>query len=402
MKKFIAALLILAAVVALSGCEEDLYRTYQSELQYLVDREWAGYVADKEGWGGGIALRILSPRGDFFVSAGMGDNITENIHFRSASTTKTFTAASIMLLYQRGLLNIEDKITAAIPGSTEAYVTYDIPYKDQITIRQLLEHRAGVFDVANNDIPSTESVPYAGKRYIEYVKEDLGQPEHTFTLDEMVKVVEDTGLYFTAPGVGFHYSDTGYSMLGKIIERVSGKSFHQFVQDNFLTPNGLSGTAFPHLGTDRYLPSPYATGYTYYQGQLYETTVDNVSPHIAEGNARSTPADLANWVRLWQRGEAGLELQYVEMMKQVKVTGEFHQYYGLGCVFTPGLGFGHNGGHIGYLTVMRYDAAQDVAMVMFTTAFNADDLEGQGNFMYDLGRKAKDLIGYPTSECSTL
>jgi D-alanyl-D-alanine carboxypeptidase len=396
-------ILLLLATVAVGGCGTvSPVSRYRAALQNLVNTQWVAYGSGKTNWGGGLALRILCPKGDFFVSTGLGDGVTENIHFRGASTTKTFTAASILLLHQRGRLNIEDKITDLIPGSTEAYVTYNIPYKDQITIRQLLEHRAGVFDVANNDIPSTESVPYAGKRYIDYVKEDLGQPEHNFTLDEMVGVVVDTGLYFTAPGAGFHYSDTGYSILGKIIERVSGKSFHEFVRDNFLTPNGLSETAFPYLGSDQSLPPPYATGYTWFDNQLYDTTADNMSPHVAEGNVRSTPANLAKWVKLWLTGQAGLEKQYVDMMKQVKATGEFHQYYGLGCVYTPGLGYGHNGGHAGYLTVMRYDAAQDVAILMFTTGFNAADLEGEGNFMYDLGWKAKELLGYPSSECEPL
>jgi len=398
------AVILLVAIAALSGCANntDSYAQHELDLQNLVNYQWLLYGLDKPNWKGGIALRVISPKGDFFVSTGMGEGVTENIHIRGASTTKTFTAASIMLLQQRGLLDIEDKITAIIPGSTEAYTTYNIPYKSQISIRQLLEHRAGVFDVANVDIPSTASAPYAGKKYIDYVKEDLGQPEHNFTIDEMVGVVVDNGLYFTAPAVEFHYSDTGYSILGKIIERVSGKQYHEFVQDNYLTPNGLSGSSLPYLGSDRSLPTPYATGYTYFQGQAYDTTLDNMSPHIADGNIRSTPADLANWVKLWLTGQAGLDEQYVEMMKQVKVTGEFHQYYGLGCVYTAGLGFGHNGGYIGYMTVMRYDAAQDVAILIFASAFNADDMEGQGDFMYNLGYKAKELLGYPTSECESL
>ncbi len=128
------------------------YPKYRPNLQDLINTKWASYGADKANWGGGIAMRILSPKGEFFVSANMGDNVNEHIHFRGASTTKTFTAASILLLQQNNLLNIDDKITDLIPGSGEPYVpdnsTYDIPYKDKITIRQLLSHRAGVFDVA--------------------------------------------------------------------------------------------------------------------------------------------------------------------------------------------------------------------------------------------------------------
>ncbi|MFH1683691.1 MAG: serine hydrolase domain-containing protein [Candidatus Margulisiibacteriota bacterium] len=398
MKKILAILMILVAAAALNGCEENDLSVYQSNLQDLVAQEWAKYSAGKENWGGGIALRILSPKGDFFVSTGMGDNVTENIHFRGASTTKTFAAASIMLLQQRGLLDIDDKITDLIPGSTEAYCTYDIPYKDQISIRQLLQHRAGVFDISNNDIPATASAPYAGKNYIEYVEEDLGQPDHTFTIDEQVGVVADNGLYFTPPGTKFHYSDTGYSILGKIIERVSGQRFDLFVKDNFITPNGLAQTTFPRLGADQTLPAPFAKGYLWYQKKSTLTTLENPSPHVAEGNVVSTPADLAKWAKLLINGKSGLEKKYVRMMMEYLPTGEHHKYYGLGCNYTPGLGYGHNGGCVGYMTVMRHDPQQNVTILMFASVLNADDLVGQGDFMYDLGYAAKELLGYSTAE----
>jgi len=71
---------------------------------------------------------------------------TENTHFRAASITKTFTAAGILLLQQKGLLNIEDTVVSNIPGRTEPYLPntpeYAIPHKDVITIRQLLGMQA--------------------------------------------------------------------------------------------------------------------------------------------------------------------------------------------------------------------------------------------------------------------
>lgn len=375
---------------------------YQSKLQNLINTKWAGYGADKKNWGGGIAMHILSPKGNFFVSTQMGENVTEYIHFRGASTTKTFTAASILLLQQRNLLNIDDKITDLIPGTNEPYIpnnsTYDIPYKDEITIRLLLNHRAGVFDVANNNVPATADAPYAGKRYIDYVREDLGDDAHTFTIDELVGVVSVNKLSFTPPETKFHYSDTGYSILGRIIERISGKSYREFVRENFLAPNKLSETSFPYLGTDQSIPSPYAEGYTWTQDVLYSTTADNMSPNIAEGNVISTPNDLALWVKLLIGGKSGLLPQYVSMMTDVQPTGEAHGYYGLGCVYTQGLGYGHNGGHAGYMTVMRYDPDQDVAVLIFASVLNADDLTGQQNFMYNLGTSAKGLLGYSTAE----
>jgi len=399
MRKLIVFLL-LAVVVVVSGCkdEADSYLQHERSLQNLINNHWRTYGAGKKNWAGGIALRLLSPKGDFFISTNLGDNVTENIHFRGASTTKTFTAASIMLLQQKGLLNIDDKITDLIPGSTEAYVTYGIPYKDQITIKQLLQHRAGVFDISNNNVPATAEAPYAGKGYLDYVEEDLGQPEHTFTIDELVGVVVDNNLYFTPPEIKFHYSDTGYSILGKIVERVSGQRFDLFVQDNFLIPNDLTQTTFPRLGEDQTIPAPYAEGYLLYQGEIMQTTLENSSPHVAEGNVVSTPADLAKWGRLLINGEAGLKKEYVQMMMNCLKTGENHGYYGLGCNYTAGLGYGHNGGCAGYMTVMRHDQKQNVTILMFASILNADDLYGQADLMYSIGYAAKELLGYPTSE----
>jgi D-alanyl-D-alanine carboxypeptidase len=402
MKKLLTVLTVFCFVVFFSaGCRDEKPGDpqYQSKLQDMLDSGWTKYGSDKTNWGGGVAMRILSPKGNFFISTEMGEGVTEHIHFRGASTTKTFTGASILLLQQRGMLNIDNVITDLIPGTSQTYVPdtpdYAIPYKSEITIRLLLEHRAGVFDVANNPVPSTARAPYAGQYYITYVREDLGEDDHTFTFDELVGVVASNGLYFTPPGTEFHYSDTGYSLLGKIIERVSGKKYDIFVQDNFLTPNSLSKTSFPYEGSDQSIPSPYAEGYIWFDNTLYNVTQDNMSPHTAEGNVISAPLDLAEWVKRLLRSEAGLDEEYVEMMMDCRPTGESHQYYGLGCVFTPGLGYGHNGGHIGYLTVMRYDPDFDVALVIFASVFNANDLQGQSEFLYELGYSAREILGYP-------
>ena len=397
----ICSLIIIISANTACICSKSNYSQYFSEMQNMLNNEWASYSESKLNGNGGVALHIISPKGDFFVSAGMGEEVTKNIHFRGASTTKTFTAASIFLLQQNGLLNIDDKITDFIPGRDSPYVPnspdYAVPYKNDITIRQLLEHRAGVFDVSNNPIPSTVSAPYAGKRYIGYVREDLGEDDHDFTFDELVGVVASNGLYFTPPGTEFHYSNTGYSILGEIIERVSGKSYAQFVQDNFLTTNNFNETNFPFKGNDQTLPLPYAEGYLWYQNSSYQTTKDNMSPHVAEGNVITTPQELAEWVKRLIRGESGLDQEYAEMMMDVHPTGEMHQFYGLGCIYTPGLGYGHNGGHVGYMTVMRYDPDYDVTLVIFSNILNADDSEGQMNFMYGIGYSAREILGYPVS-----
>ena len=334
------------------------------------------------------------------------ENFTFNTHFRGASTTKTFTAAAIMLLQQRGKLKIDDTINSPIPGSTEAYVPatadYKVPYKKDITIRQLLAHCAGVFDITNNVVPADVYANYAGMRYFDWVRVDEGQNDHTFTFDELVGVDAKHRLSDFPPGERFHYSNTGYDILGKIIERVSGQRYDQFVHDEFVVPNGLTDTSFPYLGTDQKLPIPFLTGYTWINGTFGETTVDNMSGNVAEGNVITTPSDLANWIKRWIKGEAGLSADTVKQMMAVRATGESHRFYGLGCNYTPGLGYGHNGGHMGYLTVVRYDPKQDVTVFLLSNCLNGSNINDQQGFMYGLAYAAKEIAGYPTAEASTL
>jgi len=78
----------------------------QADLQNILETEWQQFASVNKLPNGGIAMQILSPMGDYFISTGMGENMDNSNHFRIASVTKTFTAAAIMLLHQQGKLNI--------------------------------------------------------------------------------------------------------------------------------------------------------------------------------------------------------------------------------------------------------------------------------------------------------
>ena len=110
---------------------------YNRELSEMIERRWQAYTATLPESAGGLALYAITPRGEFFASTQI-EGAGEDLHFRAASNTKTFTAAAIMLLHQEGRLNIDDLVTSSIPGRDEPYVPdtpgYHIPYKNQITI----------------------------------------------------------------------------------------------------------------------------------------------------------------------------------------------------------------------------------------------------------------------------
>ena len=354
-----------------------------SDLSKTLQEEWNAYTKDKPNFNGGLAMQILSPKGDYFISTGMGEGMNNRYHFRTASVSKTFTAAAIMLLHQKGLLNIDDKITDNIPGKNIPYVPetedYNLPYKNDITIRMLLLHRAGVFDVANNAIPSNQfsyGKPYVGQSYIDY--EEGIDPNHTFTFDELVGLVSGNQLSFFEPGSAYHYSDTGYSILGKIIEQVSQKSFADFVKEQLLVPNGLNDTFVVYEGLDKTLPEPYVKSYYWADGKSTDATLSNMSPHVAEGSMTTTPHDLALWAKRLFTGQAGLSKDTVAMMMDacMSMGGEATtaSEYGLGLVCTKN-GYGHNGAHKAYLSNMVYNPKTGVAYVIFTNAWNCQTCE---------------------------
>lgn len=390
-------ILVTAAscAILLAGCggNSKSAEAYTAELTGLVFDQWNQFSPTAPG---GLSIAIITPEGEYFAST--LDGATAGSHFRAASTTKTFTAAAIMLLQQRGELDINDVLSANMPGTTRSYVPatpdYAIPYKDEITIKQLLEHRAGVFDVGNVDVPATANAPYAGMRYSDWIEDTQGEM-HTFTLDELVGVVAKNKLAGGLPGETYRYSNTGYSILAKVVEQASGKTFAQFVHDELLVPNGLKETTFPDDGRTQNLPVPFLEGTTRVGGVLLPTTNRNVSWGVGEGNVVTTPSDLARWNRRLIKGQAGLNAQTVASMRECETTNEVHVSYGLGLACDPpDLGFGHNGGITGYLTTARHDPVTDVTVVVFATLLDADDLMAEAMMIYDTAHKARALLGY--------
>jgi D-alanyl-D-alanine carboxypeptidase len=379
----------IAAV--LSGCNGGSEPTV--DIGRVLDNQWKAQYA---GMPGGLTAVLITPTGEYFASTVAGT--TRSTHFRGASTTKMFTAAAIMLLDQRGQLKIDDVVTAAMPGgSGKPYLPatpgFAIPFKDQITIRQLLQHRSGVFDVANEDIPASAPAPYAGKRYIVWVMESDG--DHTFTIDELIGVMASNKLVMDPPGTVFRYNDAGYWLLAKIVEQVSGKPFVQFLRDEFLVLNGLADTTFPQLGATQDLPVPFIDGYLRQFGKVSKVTQQNVSAGNGDGNVVTTPADLSRWTRRLLRGEAGVDAKQVTRMRECVPTGDHFVAYGLGLECHPSaFGWGHNGGNPGYLTVARHDIDNDVTVMLFSTFADYDNIPAATDWLYDTVAKVRAAAGY--------
>lgn len=178
-------------------------------LQTLVDSAVKDQVP-------GVLLHVESPQQKISWSgaAGVSDLKTKTTlqsdqTFRIASVTKTFVACSILRLWEMGKLSLGDPISKYISAEHIAILKEGGYDPDQITIRHLLSHCSGMFDHA------------ATQAYFEKI---LADPSHKWTRTEQLRGCITWGKPIGKPGEKFRYSDTGYTLLGETIEKITGQS----------------------------------------------------------------------------------------------------------------------------------------------------------------------------------
>jgi CubicO group peptidase (beta-lactamase class C family) len=234
--------------------------------------------------------------------------------------TKQFTAASILLLEERGKLSTEDHVKKYMPDAPAAW--------DKITIYNLLTHTSG--------IPSFTSFP------------DYRASEATPTTPKaLVDRFRDKPLEFQ-PGEKWNYSNSGYVLLGYLLEKISGQTYADFVEQNIFKPLGMKDSGYdsnsaiiPHRAMG-YTPSP--------KGPVNSGYIDMTIPFSA-GALYSTTHDLL----LWEQGLYGGKVLSAASLK--KMTTPFKENYGCGLMITNAKGhlqYEHGGGIEGFNTEMAY------------------------------------------------
>lgn len=192
--------------------------------------------------------------------------------FRIGSVTKVFTATAILQLRDAGHLRLDDPITTHLPEFTIRSPFQDAP---PITVWNLLTHTAG--------LPREAAFPY--------------WTDHKFpTVDELVAAAADQTLIYT-PGTQYKYSNLGFSLLGAIVERISGKSYGDFVTQNIFTPLAMNSSAVdpPSGQTDR-----LAKAYMRRQSDGSRATMDyyEVGGMAAMGSIVSNVEEMAKFAAL--------------------------------------------------------------------------------------------------------
>ena len=204
---------------------------------------------------------IVAVGGDSSIEVASGEAesgrpLTVDTPVRIASNTKTFVAATLLRLWEQGQIDLDAPIGPLLTPALDALLRADGFDTGRITVRQVMSHSAGFYDHGGDP------------RFIAMVQAD---PAHVFTREELVRLSMQWADPQSAPGTEFRYSDTGYILLGDIIERLTGKNLAAAVREQLrLDQLGLRSTWWerfepPQTGAPararQYLGETDATGF---------------------------------------------------------------------------------------------------------------------------------------------
>ncbi|OXM58773.1 D-alanyl-D-alanine carboxypeptidase [Amycolatopsis thailandensis] len=324
-------------------------------------RAAVGHLVAEGGFPGAVAW-VRNGEAVSRFGAGYANRVTREAagphhRFRTASNTKAFVATVVLRLAGEGALSLDDPIERRLPG-----VVRGPGYEpEKITLRMLLNHTSGVHD------------PLDPHFFDPYLVE--GNRAYVYPPSEVIRrsLVDSPSF---APGTDVEYSNTGYLLLGKVIEQVTRNDVREEIQRRILDPLGLDRTYFPLRSP--FLRGPHLHGYDL-SGQ--DMTVFSPSYDWTAGAMVSTVDDLATFHRALLAGRLLKPAQQAELERLVP-SGEFGAYgagvetINLPCPGGPKTVWGNTGAGPGFYSVSMstedgskqivlalnvYDLAKDVA-----------------------------------------
>lgn len=313
----------------------------------VVKLDAAVQAAFKEAAAPGAIVAVRTRQGTWTQAYGLGDPsssapMTVNMHTRIGSLTKMYTGTMIMQQVEAGKVSLDDPISKYVPG---------IPNGDKVTIKLLGLMQSGVASYTQN------------KAFTDIL---FGKPDSVFTVDQLIAVgVGDSPIF--RPGERFDYSNTNTLLLGKVLEKVTGKPIETLYGDLLFTPLGLTNTSAP--GSTAKIPAPYPQGFTL-QGDPAPNTPANATQWNpswagAAGELIANVPDMLTFGRAVGTGQ-GLLSPQTQAARLNLVHGPAGYGFQMGCV--DGW-VGHAGTLPGYNTTLYYDTTTDSTVVV---AVNSD------------------------------
>ena len=242
-----------------------------------------------------------------------------NTKFRIGSITKQFTAAAILKLQEKGLLNVNDPLSKYIP---------DFPRGNEVKIYNLLTHTSGIHSYTNDP------------DFIKTVEAEI-KPE------DLVDQIKKYNYEFN-PGDKWEYNNSGYFLLGYIIEKVSGMSYGEFLKQNLFDPAGMKNTGVhsSHIKLEN-----EAVGYSYENNNVTKSINWDMSRAGGAGSIYSTVEDLFHWNEALFNGKILSKESLEAAFTPAEIKDGINTHYGYGWFINENRGLktiSHSGGLQGF------------------------------------------------------
>ncbi|HMJ46693.1 MAG TPA: serine hydrolase [Ferruginibacter sp.] len=330
MKKLIITIPTLIFTVLAAG-GQDVGKRIDSLIEKAVklNRFNGSVLVSKNG-------KIVYEKSDGYQNVNKHILNTSNTIYQIGSTTKEFTAAVILKLAEQHKLSLEDKLSKYFP---------DYKRGDEITVKHLLTHTSGISEILRDHTAVNESaIPRSIEKTLSYF---INKP-----------------LDFD-PGTRYSYSNSGYILLGLIIEKVTGQTYQLAVREFILKPLKMNHTGFDFAG----LRSSYkAMGYTKYTQLIHEESIPwDSTATFSAGSLYSTVKDLYKW------HQGLLNYKVYSKASLQEATTPFLEGYGLGCwidtLYTKKI-VSHGGNILGFTGYFGRIQEDDVCVILLNNIYN--------------------------------
>lgn len=343
MLKWIAGGLVVA--LSLAGCATP--PAHETSARYEAANEVAriaGELLRSHYRADGPGAAILVARGDTVLFRGARGEASLETHlplrpnavFRVGSITKQFTAAALLTLVEDGKVRLDDPLSRYLPH---------YPGGERITLAQLLNHTAGIRNY-------TELPSYAGRP----ASED-------FTTSQLVDFFRNEQPDF-APGENWAYSNSGYVLIGAVIEQVTGMPWYEYLQQRFFRPLGMAHTRY---GDDAAFAFEQVQGYSYEGANVVRIGPMSMTRPHAAGGLVSNVDDLLVWSRALHEGRLLHNETYMRMITPEGPAAREGVSYGYGFYVNSVRGFSmlrHGGRISGFIASLSYVPGPDITVVV--------------------------------------
>lgn len=298
---------------------------------------------------GAPGMAVLLARGDEVLYRGacgtanlaLAVPLSPDQVFRIGSVTKQFAAAAALKLAEEGRLSLDDPLSKFVPG---------YPGGDAVSVRMLLNHTSGIRSYTDIDAIMRDGL----------IMKDVSTAQ---LIDSFKAHAPDF-----APGAGWHYNNSGYVLVGAVIEAASGQPWHAYLDQVFFQPLGMAHTGYGNEAEA--VIAGHVDGYTR-QGEAWARAahLSMTQPHAA-GALVSTVDDLFRWNRALHGGKVLREASYREMVAPVGKAAEHDYGFGISTGQLRGQPqLQHGGGIFGFSAYLLYLPEQAVSVAVL---YNAD------------------------------